>query len=417
MTRLSLRTVNAAAPGDRDVFLWDEDLKGFGLKITPSGAKIYVAQGRINGRPKRYTIGRHGSPWTPDLARQEAEDILYAMSKGEDPTEAKRKARKDLSVAELVDLYFAEGCGTKKASTIAVETGLAERHVKPRLGKRMLKSLSRADLEKFLADVAAGKTKANVKTKARGRAIVKGGQGTANRTMDLIASMLAFAVTRELRPDNPARGVRKFKPKVRERFLSPKELADLGTALSAALAEGENRHAVYAIRLLMLTGCRKSEILTLRWDWIDTTHGVLRLPDSKTGSKTVPLGAPALELLAGLPRVDGSSHVFPSTTGKGHLVGIQKIWSCIRAKAGLDEVRLHDLRHSYASVGASGGDSLYVIGKLLGHNQQRTTQRYAHLADDPVRAAADRISKQIAAAMDGVEANIVPMNKSRPKTA
>lgn len=409
MTRLSLRTVNAAAPGDRDVFLWDEDLKGFGLKVTKSGAKIYVAQGRINGRPKRYTIGRHGSPWTPELARTEAEDALYAMSKGIDPTEAKRKARADLSVTELVDLYFKEGCGTKKASTIAVETGLAERHVKPRLGKRMLKALTRADLEKFLADVAAGKTKANVKTKARGRAIVKGGQGTANRTMDLIASMLAFAVTRELRPDNPARGVRKFKPKVRERFLSPKELADLGTALSAALSEGENRYAVDAIRLLMLTGCRKSEILTLRWDWVDTTHAVLRLPDSKTGSKTVPLGAPALEILAGLPRGDGNPHVFPSTTGKGHLVGIQKIWSRIRAKAGLAEVRLHDLRHSYASVGASGGDSLYVIGKLLGHNQQRTTQRYAHLADDPVKAAADRISNAIAAAMRGGAAEVIEL--------
>lgn len=417
MTRLSQRTVNAAAPGDRDVFLWDADLKGFGLKVTPGGAKIYVAQGRINGRPKRYTIGRHGSPWTPDQARQEAEDILYAMSKGEDPTAAKRKARTDLSVAELVDLYFAEGCGTKKASTIAVETGLAERHVKPRLGKRMLKSLTRADLEKFLTDVAAGKTAADVKTKARGRAIVKGGQGTANRTMDLIAAMLAFAVARDLRPDNPARGVRKFKLRVRERFLSPKELADLGTALSDAIAMGENRYAVDAIRLLMLTGCRKSEILTLLWDWVDTTYGVLRLPDSKTGSKTVPLGAPALELLAGLPRVEGNPHVFPSTTGKGHLVGIQKIWSPIRAKVGLGDVRLHDLRHSFASVGASGGDSLYVIGKLLGHNQQRTTQRYAHLADDSVRAAVNRISKQIAAAMDGGEADVIslPFSTRHPR--
>lgn len=415
MTRLSQRTVNAAAPGDRDEFLWDADLKGFGLKVTPGGAKIYVAQGRINGRPKRYTIGRHGSPWTPDQARQEAEDILYAMSKGEDPTEAKRKARTDLSVAELVDLYFAEGCGTKKASTIAVETGLAERHVKPRLGRRMLKSLTRADLEKFLTDVAAGKTATDVKTKARGRAIVTGGQGTANRTMDLIAAMLAFAVTRDLRPDNPARGVRKFKPKVRERFLSPKELADLGTALSAAVADGENRYAVDAIRLLMLTGCRKSEILTLRWDWIDTTHGVLRLPDSKTGSKTVAIGAPALALLAGLPRVEGNPHVFPSTTGKGHLVGIQKIWSRIRTKAGLGELRLHDLRHSYASVGASGGDSLYVIGKLLGHSQQRTTQRYAHLADDPLKSAADRISKQIAAAMDGKDAAVLPIRPGFPR--
>jgi integrase len=407
MTKLSIRTVNAAKAGERDVFLWDSDLKGFGLKVTPSGSKIYVAQGRINGRPKRCTRGRHGSPWTPDQAREEAGDILYAMSKGEDPMEVKRKARADISVAELVELYFREGCGTKKASTIAVEKGLAERHIKPRLSKRMLKSLSRADFEKFLTDVADGKTAADVKTKARGRAIVKGGQGTANRTLDLAASMLAFAVTRDLRPDNPARGIRKFKPKVRERYLSPKELANLGAALSSALSEGENPNAVNAIRLLMLTGCRRSEILTLRWDWVDITYAVLRLPDSKTGSKTVALGAPALELLAGLPQVEGSPYVFPSRTGKGHLVGIQKIWNRIRMKASLDDVRLHDLRHSYASVGAAGGDSLYVIGKLLGHNQQRTTQRYAHLADDPMKAAADRISKQIAAAMDNKNAQIV----------
>lgn len=410
MTKLSIRTVNAAKPGDRDVFIWDSDLKGFGLKVTPSGSKIYVAQGRINGRPKRYTIGRHGSPWTPDQAREEAGDILHAMSKGEDPMEAKRKARADISVAELVDLYFREGCATKKASTIAVEKGLAERHIKPRLGKRMLKSLARDDFEKFLSDVAAGKTAADVKTKTRGRAIVKGGQGTANRALDLAASMLAFAVTRNLRQDNPTRGIRKFKPKVRERFLSPKELADLGTALQSALDEGTNRYAVEAIRLLLLTGCRKNEILTLRWDWVDTTHSVLRLPESKTGSKTVPLGAAALKLLADLPQEENSPFVFPSTTGRGHLVGIQKIWKSIRENAGLHEVRLHDLRHSYASVGASGGDSLYIIGKLLGHNQQRTTQRYAHLSEDPIKVAADRISEQIAAAMEGKSGNVIEFN-------
>jgi len=401
MTKLSLRTVNAAKAGDRDVFLWDSDLKGFGLKVTPAGAKVYVAQGRINGRPKRFTIGRHGSPWTPEQAREKAGDVLYAMSKGEDPTEAKRNAKTDISVTELVDLYFAEGCGTKKASTVAVERGLAERHVKPRLGKRMLKGLKRGDLETFLTDIAAGKTAADIKTKARGRAIVSGGQGTANRTMDLLASILAFAVTRDLRADNPARGVRKFKPKTRERFLTPVELSALGAALSDAQIGGENRYAVDAIRLLILTGCRKSEILTLRWDWIDETHQVLRLPDSKTGSKTVPLGASALELLKTIPRQDNAPYVFPSITGKGHLVGLQKIWSRIRAKAGLEDVRLHDLRHSFASVGASGGNSLYVLGKLLGHSQQHTTQRYAHLADDPVRAAANQISNQLAVSLAG----------------
>lgn len=330
------------------------------------------------------------------------------MSRGADPNDAKRKAREVISVGELVDLYFAEGCGTKKPSTIKVERGLAVRHVKPLLGRRSVKSLTRADLETFLADIASGKTATDVKTKARGRAIVTGGQGTANRTVDLVASMLSFAVARGFRDDNPARGLRKFKLKVRERFLSPRELTNLGAAMKEATAKGENPYAIDAIRLLILTGCRKSEILTLQWQWVDEDHRVLRLPDSKTGSKVVPLGSSALELLKTLPRLKDNKYVFPSSTGSGHLVGIQKIWNRVRINADLADVRLHDLRHSFASVGASSGDSLYVIGRLLGHTQQRTTQRYAHLADDPVREAAERISGQIADALIGNEVSINP---------
>lgn len=403
MPKLTKRTVDAVTSAERDIFLWDSDTRGFGLKVTPGGAKIYVAQGRVNGRPKRYTIGRHGSPWTPDDARKEAAEALRAMAKGEDPVEAKRKARTDLSIAKLADLYFDEGCATKKASTLAVERGLVERHVKPLLGRKMLKGLTRADLEKFLSDVADGKTAADVKTKKRGRAIVKGGRGTANRTMDLLAAMLNFAVSRELRPDNPARGIKKFKLQARERFLSPKELGTLGAALEAAEAEGENRFALNAIRLLMLTGARKSEVLTLKWDWVDTTHSVLRLPDSKTGSKVIHLAPPAIALLGQLERIEGNDHVFPSARSSGHLVGLQRIWNRVRAGAGLEDVRLHDLRHSFASVGAAGGDALLVIQKLLGHSQARTTQRYAHLSDDPVRASASRIAAQIDAAMRRID--------------
>lgn len=415
--RLNQRTVAALEAGEKDLFVWDGETKGFGLKVTPAGAKVFVVQGRVSGRPRRYTIGRLGSPWTIDSARKEAREILGLMHKGIDPVEEKRKARQDLSVAELSDTYFAEGCETKKASTLAIERGLAERHVKPLLGRRMVKSLTRADLDRFLADVGAGKTAADIRTKPRGRAIVSGGKGTANRTVDLLAAMLSFAVARGLRPDNPARGVRKYKLQPRQRFLSPKELADLGTALTQAEAAGENAFAIAAIRLLMLTGCRKNEILTLRWDWVDVERSLLSLPDSKTGAKAVLLGAPALELLAGLPRVDGNPHVFPSPTGDGHFVGLQKVWAKVRARAGLKDVRLHDLRHSFASVGASAGDSLYIVGKLLGHTQSRTTQRYAHLADDPMKAAADRISSQIAAAMRGSSADVSDISRrKRSKT-
>jgi integrase len=163
----------------------------------------------------------------------------------------------------------------------------------------------------------------------------------------------------------------------------------------------------------MFTGCRKSEILTLRWVDIDWKHGYLRLADSKTGAKTVALGAPAVELLHGLPRIDGNPYVFPGTKERARLVGLHKIWHQIRTRAELPDVRLHDLRHSFASVGAASGDSLLIIGKLLGHKNAASTQRYAHLGDDPLRSAADRISGQIAAAMSGQQvAEVVELKKS-----
>lgn len=436
--KIGKRVVDAAKPGARDSFIWDNEVKGFGLKITPAGKRIYVLQVRLGGRLRRHTIGIHGSPWTPDGARDEAIRLRGLVASGIDPAADKERAKGDLSITQLCDLYCREGCGTKKAATIAVEGGLIERHIKPLLGRRRLGELSRTDVERFLADVAAGKTAKDERTKKRGRAIVRGGKGTANRTLDLLASMLAFAERRSLRPDNPARGVKKFRSQPRERFLSVAEIAKLGEVLAAAEAEhraamerraqglpvksgrkgegdledGENPYAVAAIRLLMLTGCRKSEILSLRWDWVDFERAMLRLPDSKTGAKTVPLAAPALELLERLPRVEGNPHVFPSGTGDGHYVGLQKVWARLRARAGLDGVRIHDLRHSFASVGVSAGDSLYVVGKLLGHTQARTTQRYAHLSDDPLRSAVDRIAARISCAMNGGEAGeVVPLKR------
>jgi integrase len=206
---------------------------------------------------------------------------------------------------------------------VKVESGFIERHIRPLLGKRRLQSLVRGDIERFISDVAAGKTATDERTGLRGRAIVKGGTGTANRTTDLLSSILTFAVDRKLREDNPARGVKKYRPQHRERFLSPREIATLGEALAKAADEGENPYAVAAVRLLMLTECRKNEVLSLRWDWVDLERAALRLPDSKTGAKTVPLGALALELLLDLPRIDGDPHVFPGATGGGHFIGLQ----------------------------------------------------------------------------------------------
>ena len=408
--KITKRTVDAAQPGERDIFIWDTETKGFGLKVTPAGSRVFVLQARFRGRVRRYTIGKHGSPWTPESARTEAIRLLGMLASRTDPAEAKAETEREITVAQLCDNYVAEGCDKKKPSTLKVERGLIKRHIKPLLGKRRLQSLSRGDIERFMADVAAGKTATDERTRKRGRAIVRGGKGTANRTTDLLAAMLTFAVHRDLRQDNPARGVKKYRLRQRQRFLSPKELAKLGEAL--AEADGENRFAVAAIRMLALSGCRKNEILSLRWAWVDFERAALQLPDSKTGAKVVPLGVPALELLQTMPRIDGNPHVFPSAVSDGHFVGLQKVWARIRVDAKIPDVRLHDLRHSFASVGAASGDSLYVIGKLLGHAQSRTTQRYAHLGDDPLRSAADRIAGKIAAAMKGDDgAEVVKLPK------
>ena len=397
--KITKRTVDASQSRTRDAFIWDTETKGFGLKVTPAGNRVYVVQARLNGRPVRCTIGKHGAPWTPDMAREEAVQKLGQIAAGINPNEARAEARRDLSLAELCDLYFSEGCNRKKRTTLTTERGQIERHIKPLLGKRRLKDLSRGDIERFIANVAAGKTAIDERTGPRGRAIVKGGKGAANRTFDLLASMLTFAVERGLRGDNPARGIKKYRLQSRERFLSGRELAALGEALTAAERDGENRFGVAAIRLLILTGARKTEILTSKWDYLDVERCCLRLPDSKTGAKAIPLGAAALDLLAEIPRIECNPFIIPSASG-GHFVGLHRIWDRIRRRAGLEDVRLHDLRHSFASIAVAGGDSLYLVGKVLGHQQARTTERYAHLADDPLRAVADRTASAIAAAMN-----------------
>ena len=277
--------------------------------------------------------------------------MLGMIADGVDPAEVKAADKAAMSVAELCDLYLAEGVATKKGATLAMDRGRIERHVKPLLGRMPVGAVTRADIARFMQDVAAGKTARDEKTGFRGRSIVKGGKGVATRTVGMLGAIFAFAVDRGLRPDNPARGVKRFTDGKSERFLSPAELARLGETLAAAEREGENPSAVAAIRLLTLTGGRKNEILSLRWEYVDFERACLRLPDSKTGAKVVPLGAPALELLASLPRVEGCPYVLPSNTGEGHFVGLQKVWARLRERAGLLGVRVHDLRHSF------GGES------------------------------------------------------------
>jgi len=403
--RIGNRTVSELAAGPKDEFLWDSELAGFGLKVTPAGRKVYLVQYRLGGRrgrTRRFTIGRHGSPWTPDQARKEAKRLLGEVAAGRDPAESKTEARHDHSMNELCALYLGEGCSTKSETTLVRDRSRIESHIKPLLGSKRLKSISRADVERFHQDVADGKSARNVKTRRRGRSIVCGGKGAANEALALLSAILSFAVNRNLISTNPAIGVKRYKRERLQRFLSPEELARLGASLAEAERNNMNPVAIAAIRLLALTGCRKSEILTLKWEHIDYERGCLRLPTSKTGAKDVPLGRPALDLLADLPRWEGNPYVVPGANGK-HFVGLQKVWEKVRRAADLEDVRLHDLRHSFASVAVAGGDSLYIVGKVLGHREARTTERYAHVRDDPVRDVADRTATNIASALAGEE--------------
>jgi integrase len=253
----------------------------------------------------------------------------------------------------------------------------------------------------MLADVKAAKTAIPVLKKGERRpgSIVTGGSGVAAQCVALVSTLLAFAVARGLRVDNPAHGVKKPPVRKMERFLSEEEIARLAAALSTEGSRTGNPYPAAAIRLLLLTGGRRGEILGLQWQHVDFDQRYLRLPDSKTGAKVVYLNPPALEVLARLPRLEGNSYVFPGKLERGPVGGIDKVWFRVRALAGLQGVRLHDLRHSFASMGVAGGLSLPIIGALLGHKHPTTTGRYAHLSADPLRAANDVIGMRIAAAM------------------
>jgi integrase len=334
--RISIGTVKTLKPTGKDIYLWDSELRGFGLKVTPAGKRTYLVQYRLGGRrgrTRRVTIGQHGSPWTPDKAREQAKLILGQVANKEDPAEDRARARQAITVAELCDLYLSEGVANKKASTVSMDHSRIELHVKPLLGNRRARNISQDDVERLLNVIAK-----------------RAGKGAASRTVGMLGGIFSFAVRKRLCNSNPVRGVERFPDKKVERFLNSSELARLGEVLTSAEGEGINPYAIAAIRMLVFTGCRKAEVLTLRWDHIDWYHGCLRLPDSKTGAKTVALGAPAIELLNGLNRVEGNPYVFPGTKDSAHLVGLQKIWERLRKRAELSDLRLHDLRQAIGAV-------------------------------------------------------------------
>jgi integrase len=385
ITKRSVDALNLTA-GGAEAVLWDIELKGFGVRLQRGGAKSYVLHYRVGtgrGAPlRKLTIGRHGSPWAPKQARAEAKRLLGLVAQGKDPAGAKAEAKAAPTVAELAARFLAEHAEAKrKASTAREYRRLLEHVVLPAIGKRKVADVTRRDVERL------HQTRRETPTEA-------------NRSVACLSAMFNIAERWGLRPDgsNPCRHVEKFPERRRERFLSAEEQARLGDALAAF---NGSPYAVAAVKLLVFTGARLGEVLGLKWEWVDFERGEARLPDSKTGAKTFHLPPPALAVLAELPRLDGNPHVVAGAKKGAALVNLEKPWRAIRAMAVLDDVRLHDLRHAFASVAASSGMGLPIIGKMLGHTQAATTARYAHLASDPVKAAAAAVAGKIAAAMAG----------------
>lgn len=416
-----------------DYVTWCGELTGFGVRVRPSGRKSFIVQYDYQGKTRKVTIGTFGT-LTVAQARKEAKDLLARVQLGEDVA-AKPIAEENPTVTELCDEYVKKGSGHKKASTKVTDKGCIERHIKPLLGHHHVKDLKRRHIEDFFTAVAEGETAKNEVIDGK-RIIVKGGEGAARRTVRLLGGILTYAIGREYISENPRRGVKIGKDNANERYLFGDELRRLGEALREAETEGlpwqfnddakekhrpknpENLrevispHAIAAIRLLLLTGCRLGEILNLQWSQVDLERGFLRLSDSKTGKKDVILGAPALAILAEIPRVDKNPYVIVGETKGKPRSDLKRPWRRVTVHAGLPGLRLHDLRHSFASMGAASGMGLPIVGKLLGHASPSTTARYAHLADDPLRRASDSIASSIAAAIGvSVASNVVPLKE------
>ena len=433
--KLTKRVVEDTEPGEKDVWRWDSELIGFGLRVKPSGYKTYLVQYRDEQRKSRkVTIGRHGV-FTAEEARGEARRILRAVARGENPAVEKAIREDEPTVDELAARYLSEHAEThKKPKSVADDEHKIERYIKPNLGSFKVAAVTREDV-------------ARLHHKLRDKPI------QANRTVALLSKMMNLAEVWGWRPNgsNPCRHLGKYKEKKRERYLSERELQLLGQALReleqpspepmrvvhSVGRDGKKRTihvkvepvyppAILALRLLLLTGARLGEVLTLKWEYADLERQVVRLPDSKTGAKVIVLGPPVVKLLSEAPRKKGSPWVCPGERGPGHIRDLNGPWRRLKAKVdeiqdkeqaegtleekdrvNVSDLRIHDLRHSFASVGAADGLSLPTIGALLGHTQAATTQRYAHLANDPLRQAAGIISGHIAAVLDGKPAGKV----------
>jgi integrase len=410
--KLTKRVVDAADIRQKDYVLWDDELPGFGLRVFASGKRSYVIQYRTAGRSRRYTIGLHGV-WTPETARQEAKAQLGRVAQGENPAEERQLDHQAITVKELCELYLRDleaglilgkGGRPKKTTTIVTDTGRIHRHIIPLIGSRRVKDLVKADINNVLKDIMAGKTRTSVKTKKlRGKAIVRGGAGTATRTVGLLGGILTYAVEAGIIETNPAHGLRKPKDNVRNRRLTEAEYRTLGKILCKAAEDDKYQTTVDIVRQIALTGCRRTEMIKLQWAEADTDASCLRLVDSKEGASIRPIGLPVVEYLENRRTDDSGTYVFPGQGDDNAFGSFPNHWKRIFEDTPLSDVTPHVLRHSFASIANDLGFTEVTIAALVGHAKESVTSKYIHTLDTALIMAADTISGYIQGLLDGVE--------------
>jgi len=414
MAKLTKRTVDAADIREKDYFIWDDELPGFGLRVFASGKRSYLIQYRAAGRTRRFTIGLHGI-WTAETARQEAKVQLGRVAKGDNPSEERQLDHKAITVKELCALYVADlnaglilgkGGRPKKLTTIITDTGRIERHIIPLIGARRVKDLAKADINKVMKDIMAGKTRVSVKTKKlRGRSIVRGGAGTATRTVGLLGGILTYAVEAGIIERNPAHGLRKPKDNVRNRRLTEDEYRILGELLREAGGTEKYAMTVEIIRQIALTGCRRTEMIELMWSEADTDGSCLRLIDSKEGASVRPIGLPVVEYLEERRTAQEDAmgtYVFPGPRAEdGAFGGFPNHWRQIFKDSPLADITPHVLRHSFASIANDLGFTEVTIAALVGHAKGSVTSKYIHSLDTALIMAADTIAGYIQGLLDG----------------
>jgi len=405
-TKLTKRMLDDAIATDKPLFVWDGELRGFGLKVEVAGTKSFVLQYRTKARRKRrIVLGRYGV-MSLEEARDQARAGLVLVAAGGDPAdEYKKSSRK--TVADICDWYLEEAEAGRlvgrrhraiKASTLYMDRSRIETHIKPLIGQRIAAALTIQDIERMQADIAAGKT-AKPLLKGRGR-VTTGGAGAASRSVSTLQSLLGHAVRWGLLDRNPAEGVRKLAGQRRVRRLSSEEIVQFGEVMRKAASDGEHPKGLAVVRLILLTGFRLSEAQGLPRSWVNHAESWIEFADSKSDEHVRPIGKVALRHIEAQPQDDISPFLFPSDSGRGHFTATDSVIARLCKTAGLKDVTAHTLRHTFASIAGELGYSDIIIGTLLGHVARNVTQGYVHI-EEAARIAADQVARTMAELLDG----------------